>query len=477
MGRLKNIFVAAICTISLLFPLVNPCSATQMTGVVTDQLNSFQTGNTNPVSVLQLKDPEELTDTGVTTFVSGMIKIPINNWYDWAQNQVKKDGFTVVKGVLNFVEAPDVDMSYAYIEEEMPQDYLDFYRYLNNNGIKIRYCLDFWDMQHRLDGGTISKGRLSSEAEVQRYLDYVKMVVTSLKGLGVSYELWNEPDVSYDDYQYQYIEPEDYIKVAKRAIPLIRELDPGATIALPGTASYYNLNTQAYTKTILNSDVVQLADAITLHPIYDVSPETLPDYYYGYDNMWTGIKATAEKNGFHGQYRADEITYSSTDFPKFRMPELGDYEPYEPQVAAKYYGRMMAINRGLDILVGTGGTNSYERVYEGRMIRNMAYLLEGLDAVGLPVNVESKLEKVRYYTFEDAQGNLYLAIWNDNTAAVNCEGIECNISIPNTSSDFVTAMDPLNSLQQNLIASNKAGSLVLEKVILKDYPLIIKVQR
>lgn len=159
------------------------------------------------------------------------------------------------------------------------------------------------------------------------------------------------------------------------------------------------------------------------------------------------------------------------------MPEIGNYHPYAPEIAAKYYGRMMAINRGMDISLGMGGTNAYERVCEGRIIRNMAYLMEGLEASPFPVNVESDSKLVRYYTFKDAQGNLYLAIWNDNAAAVNYDGIECNISIPNTTSNSVTAMDPFNSFQQKLVTVNDAGDLMLGKVVLKDYPMIIKISK
>ena len=59
------------------------------------------------------------------------------------------------------------------------------------------------------------------------------MVVTRLKGLVDGYELWNEPNANYD--YYQRITPEDYIKVARLAIPLIREIDPQAKIVLVST--------------------------------------------------------------------------------------------------------------------------------------------------------------------------------------------------------------------------------------------------
>lgn len=125
-----------------------------------------------------------------------------------------------------------------------------------------------------------------------------------MKGLVDYYDLWNEPDVNYD--YYQRIMPEDYIKMARRVIPLIRETDPQAKIILPSTGNYADPDPRAYSQTILNSDIVGLADIFALHTVNnDASPEFMSDYYYGYESMWDGIKATAEKNGFHGKYIAD----------------------------------------------------------------------------------------------------------------------------------------------------------------------------
>jgi len=442
--------------------------------VATGHENEFQTGNSNPLNVLKLKNPRDLKDSRTTTMVWGMIKDPINNWYDWAK-ELKKDGFTDVSVTVNFIDGQAVDLSYANAEKEIPQDYINYFKYLKQNGITLRTFLVYWDMQYRLDGGTLSYDRLNNEAEVQRYLDYVKMVVTSLKGLGFNYEIWNEPEVNRDTYQQ--IKTDDYIKVAKRVIPLIREIDPQAKIILPSTGNYVDSDSREFSQAILNSDLVKQADFIALHTCNnDASPEFLKDYYYGYDVMWNGIKATAEKNGFHGRYIVDGLTYRSKYIFSIQ-PEIGNYHPYESEVAAKYYGRMMAINRGMDISLGLGGTNAYERVCEGRMIRNLSYLLEGLEVFSFPVNVESDSKLVRYYTFKDAQGNLYLTIWNDNAAAVNYDGIECNISIPNTASKSVLVMDPFNAFQQKLVTVNNGGDLMLEKVVLKDYPMVIKISR
>ncbi|HAF61231.1 MAG TPA: hypothetical protein DCK95_02770 [Anaerolineaceae bacterium] len=434
-----------------------------------------QSDNENPLTQMKLKDASLLRDSRINTLVSGMMQNPVEDWIGWSQSQLKNDGFSEARATYNFSDGPAVDFTYADAEKEIPMEFINFYAQLRNRGISTRFSLTFWDMQYRLEGGTLSYDRLSTEEERERYLDYVRMVVTSLKGLVDSYELWNEPDANRDFYQR--ITPQDYVEIARLAIPLIREIDPDAKIVLVSTSSYVGKETQEYSQHILESDVVQLADAISLHTVNnDASPVFLSEYYYGYDAMWDAIKVTAETNGFTGEYYADELNYRSDYSLGTLQPEPGDYHPYQPEVATKYLGRMIAINRGMDISVGTSGTNSFERFYEGIMIRNLAYLLDGLDAAKFPVVVNSNSTLVRYYTFMDQAGKHYLAIWNDDAAAVDYDGAACNLTLPDLSASAVTIYDPFNSLQQELNFSTNDDGLVLEGLTLSDYPKIIMIE-
>ncbi len=427
------------------------------------------------VQPLILKDQSELVDTRINSLVSGVVRIPASDWSDWIKG-LKKDGFTRTRFTLNFSDGPDVDFNYASIEKALPDDYVDLFRQMKDLGIKTRYSLSFWDMEFRANGGTISRNRLSTEGETGRYLAYVKMVATGLKGLVDSYELWNEPDANYDFYQR--ITPEDYIRVAKLAIPLIRGIDPMAKIVLGSTSSYIDEPVQEYSMKILQSDVIALCDAISLHTVNnDASPVFRSDYYYAYDAMWANIKRIAEANGFHGEYIADELNYRSDYSLSTLQPEPGNnYHPYEPEIAAKYIGRMIAINLGLDISIGTSGTNANERPVEGTMIRNMAYLLEGLQASAFPVSVQSESNLVRYYTFADKDGNKYIAIWEDGEARKVSDIFTSSIVVEDTSAISAAAMDPLNSTMRNLKFTNTGNGVILDGIDLTDFPVIYKIE-
>ncbi|NPV57500.1 MAG: hypothetical protein HPY76_12615 [Anaerolineae bacterium] len=425
------------------------------------------------VQPLIIKDQSELVDSRVSALVSGVVRNPSSEWEDWVKG-LKYDGFTRTRFTLNFSDGPAVDFSYAFIENGLPDDYIDLFRQMKDLGIKSRYSLSFWDMAHRQTGGTISHNRLSTEGEIDRYLTYVEMVATSLKGLVDSYELWNEPDANYDFYQR--IEAEDYLRIARLAIPLIREIDPQAKIVLVSTSSYTDENTPEYSMKILQSDVIALADAISLHTVNnDASPVFRSEYYYGYDAMWKDIKQVAEANGFHGEYFADELNYRSDYSLNTLQPEPGNYHPYEPEIAAKYIGRMIAINLGMDISVGTSGTNAIERPFEGKMIRNMAFLFDGLQAYPFHVDVQSESNFVRYYTFVDDIGNKYIAVWHDGEAKLVSDNFAGSISVADTSAISVTALDPFNSTMQAMRFTNVENQVLIEDIALTDYPIIYQI--
>jgi hypothetical protein len=100
--------------------------------------------------------------------------------------------------------------------------------------------------------------------------------------------------------------------MARQVIPIIKSIDPDVKIVVGATSSYIDTACQEYTQKILDSDIVALADIISIHAVNnDASPIFHSDYYYGYDAMWNKIKIAAEAHGFKGEYLADELNYRS----------------------------------------------------------------------------------------------------------------------------------------------------------------------
>jgi hypothetical protein len=264
--------------------------------------------------------------------------------------------------------------------------------------------------------------------------------------------------------------------MAERIIPIIRQIDPDARIAYAGTSDYLNEDGHAYSDQLLSSDVIALADILEIHSVNnDASPAFRSEYYYGYEEMWKGIKTLAEEHGFHGEYIADGLNYRSFFSLNVLQPENGPYHPYEPEVAAKYIGRMIVINRGMDISIGTSGTDAYGRPAEGNMIRNLAYLMDGWVAKPLTVTVEAQSDQIRQYTFIDDNGSRYIAIWNDGEAGIVSKDTVCRITVKGMQVNTAEAWDPFTSLKQSLMIDTSNGNTVLDGILLKDYPIIIKI--
>jgi hypothetical protein len=220
-----------------------------------------------------------------------------------------------------------------------------------------------------------------------------------------------------------------------------------------------------------------LGDIISLHTVNnDASPVFLSDYYYGYDAMWNEIKALAEENGFKGEYYADELNYRSDYSLSVLQPEPGDYHPYEPEISAKYFARMIAINQGMDISVGMSGTNEVERPIETKMIRNMAYMLDGLKAYPFDLQINSESDLIRYYTFKDEAGYLYVFIWNDGEAMIESQDVKGSLIVEGKTAGAVIAYDPYLMNMQALTFDNITEGIELDNLLIRDYPLIYKIE-
>ena len=91
-----------------------------------------------------------------------------------------------------------------------------------------------------------------------------------------------------------------------------------------------------------------------------------------------------------------------------------------------------------------------------------------------PVLIQCEVDPIASYGFSLPNGNKLLAIWTYEVAAEEDVGVEARISIPGFSSGTVTAIDIINSCQQELIVTSEEGNLVIKQLLVKDYPIILR---
>jgi len=337
----------------------------------------------------------------------------------------------------------------------------DVFTRMADNGLTITYVLTFWDKATYPDGEGAPCARFKTEGEIERYLEFVRFIVDHFKDRVQYYEIWNEPEIR--GYCPKWIESADYINLVKRTVPVIREVYPEAKIVVGGVASIQNTDTYDYLFDLLESDIMPLVDVISWHPMYGTSPEydLYKDYYYEYPAMVQRIKETAAANGFVGEYRADELTWRT---PYNAIPD----QPwvYSPIAANKYFSRAALMHLGMDIDVGLG--SGYF------LTRNLCTAVAGAEPVNLPIEIQSTAANIVSYTFSLPDGDYLVGLWTDGIAVEDDPGIETTLTIPGLSASEVIGIDILNGFEQELITETENGDLVINNLLVKDYPIIIR---
>ena len=275
------------------------------------------------------------------------------------------------------------------------------------------------------------------------------------------FEIWNEPDIR--EYCPKWIEPADYINLVKRTVPVIREVSPEAKIVVGAMSNTRFPDAYDYLFELLESDIMPQVDVISWHPIYGTSPEydLYYDYYYDYPQMVQKIKDTAAANGFVGEYHADELSWRTVDQYKEDQPWV-----YSPIAANKYFSRAAVMHRGLDIDVGLGG--SYF------LTPNLCTAMAGAKPVDLSLEIQSTADNIQSYTFSLPDKGTMVALWTDGIALDYDPGIEATLTIPGFSAGKAAVVDILNSLEQELITEVDGDDLHISNLLVKDYPLLIR---
>lgn len=351
-------------------------------------------------------------------------------------------------------------------EFEIDPRYRPFYEGLTQQGLILTYNLIFKDKDFLRAGGVLGYPRFKDEAEIQRYVDYVRSTVRYFKGVVTYYEIWNEQNIQGTG---QYIEPDDYINLVRRVVPVIRDEDPAAKISVGQTTQFDDPASREYTYRILESDLMPLVDAVALHTFFWDSPEHESEYYYNYPNLLQGVKETAWAHGFNGEFIGSEGNYS----PNIPEDMHGRVSIYSNLQAGIYAARGNITNLGLGFSGGNYGIgSSHGPAYT--MICNLDTIFAGAQPKEVYVEIQSSAERIRNYAFSLPNGDSLLAVWTDGIAREFDPGEEANLRIAGFPNYTVTAIDILNNMEQEIVSTAEQDTLIIENLLIKDYPIILR---
>jgi len=435
--------------------------------LITDGMNGstvLQHNNALLPTRLMTLDSNELEDNRIASFWHSLWGYyPLSELLDEARYLgVKRFRFTINGG-----EADKVDWSKSEFSIDPSHD--EFVSKLAANEILLTYNLSFWDIATWPGGTGAPCPRFKTEEEIQHYLEYVRFIVDHFKNRIQYYEIWNEPN---NPACPQWIEVQDYIELVRRTVPLIREEYPEAKIQVGGTTGLSNPDSQAYLFTILESDIMPLVDVVSWHPFFGDSPEHNGDYYYAYPSIVQKIKDTASSHGFKGEYEADEMNWRPLSEPENAPDRLA----YGEIAYAKYWARGILMNLGMNVTAGNLRI-PHQWVTASSTVRNLSTTMAGNKPISLPVTIQSEATNVVSYGFSLPNGDDLLALWNDGVAFDYDTGIPSQLVIHGFAGWNATGIDVLNGFEQELISSNEIDNLIIRNLLIKDYPIIIRLSK
>ncbi len=436
---------------------------------------TVQDGNDLPVTRLVPRSSTELDDNRIGIHISGLWRLEPEAFPggELTIDHILSQGVSRVRFAINNLDVGSVQWDRPEIPIDPRHD--QFITDLADHGITLTYVLTFWDKEWVAAGGELPNQRLKTEPGIQRYLDYVRYTVGALKDRVEYFEIWNEPNTSISG---QSIDVADYINLVSRTASVIREQYPEAKIVVGGVGDIRVETEFEYFSEIIESDAIMpLVDVVSWHGMYDVSPEYdyFRDYYYGYPSLVAQIRATAASHGFTGEFVSDELSWRTWDSPCHCRHE-GVEALSSELVAAKNYARGILMNLGLDLSVShfyvVPRLDDPPQLIP-QAIRNVSTIMSGARSKAFDVDVTSTSPSIVTYTFGLPNGDLALALWNDDTAQDVDSGSVATVTVPGLGAEAATAVDALYGFQQRLVIHDDGGNLVISDLVVRDSPMVI----
>jgi hypothetical protein len=371
-----------------------------------------------------------------------------------------------------------IDLSYSDIEYPVNWDHSEteidpkFDRFiddLNDQDIAIDYMIHFWDKEGRAAGEELATPRFQTEDQIQDFLDYISFMVDRYRGRIDYYTIWSEPDACGGG-GVKCIEPSDYVALAKRVIPVIRELDPQAKVALAPVVLFH---ARDYMATLVESDVIAMFDVIQWHGIYNVTPgdNEVGRYYDDYPAIIAAIKDTAAANGFAGEYWSTEITWCDSSF------DLG-CPPADPPLSdvqvAKYYARSIVLHLGMDIGTSYKTYRDTSGPVTFATFGRLHTLLAGTTPLDIDVEIETEATNVAAAAFATSSGDKMLALWIDQTASDDDHRTAASLTFAGMAGMTATGIDVVGGVQQQLAVTDHGSDLVVSDLLISDAPFLVR---
>ena len=385
------------------------------------------------------------------------------------------------------------------------------YEEARSNGLELMYCflsmpsfyIEGEQPYHHILGFPESPEQMEGLAKFAEYM------ATTFKG---TIRYWVILAEYFNEIHYPVHRPgipgtimpgqlDTYTALLKKVSPILRKIDPANKVLFQDMASICVDGVEG----CFQRGAAPLVDYITWNAAWWLAPETIdreslpwarnrPEIT-SYEDVMKELASIAEKYGYQGGYMANGSWFQAR-YPDSPHPTW----PYRNQtelLKAKYCARALAMHSGMGMVYtfcktiipgfsndagliktavpsGRGPVMTTQAAYYA--VRSMCTLLDGAEPVDLPFNVSTDVELMKY-AFTLPGGNHLFALWQPIDGADDYQGIPLDviIPVPGGGGYQVMAQDPLNGVEQALISKLDERGVVIPGLLVKDYPLLLKV--
>ena len=132
------------------------------------------------------------------------------------------------------------------------------------------------------------------------------------------------------------------------------------------------------------------------------------------------------------------------------------------------------MNLGMNLTTGLALESLEELPLIVRVIRNLCTIMAGAKPMSLPMEIQSEATNIMSYGFSLPNGDKLLALWTHAAAVDDDPGVQATLTLPGFLAQKVVGIDVLNGFEQELVTSTEDGNLVIRYLLVKDYPIILR---
>ena len=331
---------------------------------------------------------------------------------------------------------------------------------------------------------------------------YVEFMVKHFRDRVRHFEIWNEWNIAC----YWGAEPniDHYLAIARASIPIIRKQAPEAKIMMGSWAGFPHGIASWAASDVLSREkqfsylqatraLAREVDEIGWHPFYQTDPDNLKNYTADVRALLHWLRNA----GFQGHCMATEWNYSAL-YPRLsdqaaERAWCGSFRATEME-KAKYVAQVFARHSGLGVesffcelyfpQFGFLDLSLLRRAFDADPIsplqpqaayyvtRNLATMLEELDPGDFEYSLQGTPKNLETFTFTAPDGRA-LVFWQGGRAKDHCDGVPVNVFLK-TACRHAEAFDPVNGVKQDLVMKSTDGGVVIQGVLVRDYPVIIR---